>query len=66
MPRAAAAGQHHTIRAQQFSGKFQHVKTAAAFTRGIVFGLAFGRHALGKLSAMAMAFRIAMDLLIVS
>ena len=68
MTGAAATSLRHTIRAKKFSGDFQNVKTAATLARAGFGGLGFRlrTHALAKLSAIAIAFRIAMDLLTVS
>jgi hypothetical protein len=62
-----ATRERHAIRAKKFSGDFKNFKTAAAFA-GDVLDLLLGCriHALPKLSAIAIALRMAMDLLTVS
>ena len=68
MAGATTTGERHAIGAEKFPGDFQHIKTAATLTHDILirgnFGFQF--HAFPKLSAIAIAFRIAMDLLMVS
>jgi len=70
VPGAAATCHGHTIGAEKLPGDFQCVKAAAAFTRGSLTNRLgwFGFHCgyFPKPSAIAMALRIAMDLLIVS
>ncbi len=65
---ATATGQRDTIRAQNQSGNFLCVKTAATLAGLVFIGLIFNRwhYALPKFSASAIALRIAMDLLTVS
>jgi len=68
MPRAATSGQFNAIFAKRLAGNLQPVKAPAPRTRGVFMGVGFRSrlHALEKFSASAIAFRIAMDLLIVS
>jgi len=80
VPRATATRHSHAISAEKLPGNFQHLKTAAAFAGGsFLFGNdwfrfhystsnrePFGGDYFAKPSAIAMALRIAMDLLIVS
>ena len=68
MPRAATSGQFNAIFAKRLPGDFQPVKAPAPRARGVFrdVGCSGRTHALEKFSASAIAFRIAMDLLIVS
>jgi len=69
MPRAATSGQFNAIFAKRLPGDSQPVKAPAQPRARGVFrdvGCSGRTHALEKFSASAIAFRIAMDLLIVS
>lgn len=80
MPCTTATRHRHAISAEKLPGNFQHLKTAAAFARGsflhgqgrfrfhysILNREAFSGDYFAKPSAISMALRIAMDLLIVS
>jgi hypothetical protein len=80
MTGATATRHGHAISAEKLPGNFQRLKTAAAFARGsflcrngwfrfhysILNREVFGRDYFAKPSAISIALRIAMDLLIVS
>jgi hypothetical protein len=80
MPRTTTTRHGHAISAEKLPGNFQRLKTAAAFARGSFLcghdwfrfhystsnRAAFSGDYFAKPSAIAMALRIAMDLLIVS